>query len=85
MCAFWLGWVVFEVPVGVSPWFAALGESPSPRRRRFKAATEPDPGVPREWVDAAREAIKDNRRPPSTNRRFWELSGSLFIAGVAAT
>ena len=41
----------------------------------------PDPGVPREWVDAAREAIKDNRRPPSSNRRFWELSASLLYCG----
>jgi hypothetical protein len=41
----------------------------------------PDPGVPREWVDAAREPIKDNRRPPSTNRTFWELSGSLLYCG----
>jgi site-specific DNA recombinase len=45
------------------------------------AVPVPDPGVPREWVDAAREAIKDNCRPPSTNRRFWELSGSLLYCG----
>jgi hypothetical protein len=45
------------------------------------AVPVPDPGVPREWVDAAREAIKDNRRPPSSNRRLWELSGSLLYCG----
>ena len=45
------------------------------------AVPVPDPGVPREWVDAARGAIKDNRRPPFSNRRFWELSGGLLYCG----
>jgi hypothetical protein len=31
----------------------------------------PDSGVPREWVDAAREAIKDNRKSSNAGRRFW--------------
>ncbi len=35
------------------------------------AVPVPDPGVPREWVDGAREAIKGNHRAPSSNRRFW--------------
>ena len=35
-----------------------------------------------EWVDAAREAIKDNRRTSSAGNRFWELSGGiLYCAG----
>ena len=60
-------------------------------RQRSKNATKPqeewvavpvpDSGVPKEWVDAAREAIKDNRRPPSSNRRFWELSSGLLYCG----
>jgi len=50
-------------------------------REEWVAVPVPDPGFPREWVDAAREAIKDNRRPPSSNRRFWELSGSLLYSG----
>jgi hypothetical protein len=41
----------------------------------------PDPGVPREWVDAAREAIKENRRPSSAVRRFWELSSGILRCG----
>jgi len=41
----------------------------------------PDSGVPREWVDAAREAIKNNRRPSSAGRRFWELSGGILHCG----
>jgi hypothetical protein len=44
----------------------------------------PDPGVPREWVDAAREVFKENRRPSSTVRRFWELSGGILRCGGCA-
>lgn len=46
------------------------------------AVPTPDPGIPRELVDAAREAIKDNHRAPSANRRFWELSGGLARCGL---
>jgi hypothetical protein len=42
----------------------------------------PDSGVPREWVDAAREAIQDNYRPSNAGRRFWELSGSIMRCGA---
>jgi len=38
-------------------------------------------GVPREWVDSAREAIKDNRKVSSAGHRFWELSGGVLICG----
>jgi hypothetical protein len=41
----------------------------------------PNSEVPREWVDAARDAIKDNRRLPSAKRRFWELAGGLLRCG----
>jgi site-specific DNA recombinase len=41
----------------------------------------PDSGVPREWVDAARDAIRDNRKHSNTGRRFWELSGGLLRCG----
>ena len=41
----------------------------------------PDSGVPREWVDAAREAIKDNRKCSNAGRRFWELSGGILHCG----
>jgi site-specific DNA recombinase len=36
----------------------------------------------RNWVDAARDAIKDNRPTSSTGQRAWMLSGGLFICGV---
>jgi site-specific DNA recombinase len=42
----------------------------------------PDAGVPREWVEAAREAIKDNRRTSNAGRRFWELSGGIMRCGA---
>ncbi|MDP8974151.1 MAG: zinc ribbon domain-containing protein, partial [Actinomycetota bacterium] len=38
----------------------------------------PDSGIPREWVDRARAAIADNRRPSSAGLRFWELSGGIL-------
>ena len=38
----------------------------------------PDPGIPREWVDAAREAIKDNIRPSANADRVWQLSGGVL-------
>ena len=41
----------------------------------------PDSGVPREWVDAARDAIRDNRKHSNAGRRFWELSGGLLRCG----
>ena len=39
-------------------------------------------GVPREWVDLAREAIKDNRWSSNAGRRFWELSGGITRCGA---
>jgi site-specific DNA recombinase len=41
----------------------------------------PDSGVPREWVDAARKAIKENRKSSNAGRRFWELSGGILRCG----
>lgn len=38
----------------------------------------PDSGLPREWVDAAREAIENNRRPARAGHREWELSGGIL-------
>jgi site-specific DNA recombinase len=40
-----------------------------------------DPGIPREMVDAAREAIKHNRRSASRKHRFWELAGGITRCG----
>jgi site-specific DNA recombinase len=38
----------------------------------------PDSGIPREWVLAAREAIKDNQKISNCGRRFWELTGGVL-------
>ena len=38
----------------------------------------PDSGIPCAWVDAAREALKNNRRPARAGHREWELSGGLL-------
>jgi site-specific DNA recombinase len=46
-------------------------------RQQWLAVPVPEASIPRELVDAARTAIKDNRRPPPSGRRSWELSGLL--------
>lgn len=45
------------------------------------AVPVPDSGVPREVVDRARAAIRDNRPSSSSKQRFWELSGGLMRCG----
>jgi site-specific DNA recombinase len=50
-------------------------------RSEWIAVPVPDPGIPRELVDAARDAIKDNRRPASRKHRFWELAGGITRCG----
>jgi site-specific DNA recombinase len=58
-------------------------------RRKQRTTTRPrdewvgvpvsDSGIPRSLVDTARRAIKDNTRPSSSGRRFWELSGGVAV------
>jgi site-specific DNA recombinase len=38
----------------------------------------PDPGIPREWVDAARRNLSKNRKPANAGRRIWDLSAGLL-------
>jgi site-specific DNA recombinase len=47
-------------------------------RSEWVAVPVPASGIPRGWVDAARLAIKDNKRPSNTGRRFWPLSGGVL-------
>src|SRR5215212_3919855 len=47
-------------------------------RAEWIAVPVPESGIPREWVDAAREAIKDNQRQIANGDRFWELSGGVL-------
>ena len=51
-------------------------------REEWIAVPVPDSGVPRQRVDAAREATKDNARTSSSGRKFWELSGSILKCAV---
>jgi site-specific DNA recombinase len=46
-------------------------------REEWVAIPVPDAGIPREWVDAAREAISDNVKFSHAGGRFWELSGLI--------
>src|ERR687897_2717065 len=47
-------------------------------KEEWVAVPVPYSGIPREVVDAARAAIKDNRVPAKAKRRFWQLSGGIF-------
>ncbi len=51
-------------------------------REEWVAVPVPGSGITRELVDAAREAIKDNRVPSSAGDRFWELSGGIARCGA---
>jgi site-specific DNA recombinase len=46
-------------------------------REEWIAIPVPDAGIPREWVDRAREAVSDNVKFSRAGGRFWELSGLM--------
>jgi site-specific DNA recombinase len=46
-------------------------------KEEWVAVPVPDAGIPREWVDAARETLKGNSVPSSAGRRVWEISGGI--------
>jgi site-specific DNA recombinase len=50
-------------------------------KEEWVAVPVPDVGVPREWVNAAREAISDNVKFSHAGGRFWELSGHMKCSG----
>jgi hypothetical protein len=52
-------------------------------RKEWIAVPIPNAGISRDWVDAAREAIKDNRPVSSTGRRQWPLSGGCSCVADA--
>ena len=47
-------------------------------REEWIAVPVPDAGVPKEDVERARDAIRNNEKCSSAGRRFWELSGGIF-------
>jgi predicted site-specific integrase-resolvase len=51
-------------------------------KEEWVAVPVPYAGIPLETVDAARAAIKDNRRPSNAGRRFWELSNGILRCGT---
>ena len=50
---------------------------PAPREE-WIAVPVPDAGIPKEWVVAAREAIKDNEWVSNAGDKVWELSGGVI-------
>jgi hypothetical protein len=56
-----------------------LAQRPS---EEWVAVPIPNAGIPREVVEAAREAIKDNAKPSAAGERCWELSGGVLRCGV---
>ena len=50
---------------------------PAPREE-WIAVPVPDAGIPKEWVFAAREAIKDNEWVSSAGDQVWELTGGVI-------
>jgi hypothetical protein len=51
-------------------------------REQWLAVPVPDSGLARELVDAAREAIKDNRQTAHSGQKAWELPGNLLRCAV---
>ena len=45
------------------------------------AVPVPDPGIPRGWVDAARDIVSTHRATSRANGRSWELSGAMMRCG----
>ncbi len=46
-------------------------------RNEWVAVPVCDPAIPAEWVDLARERVKENRRDESKGRRFFELAHGI--------
>lgn len=46
-------------------------------KEEWVAIPVPDAGIPREWVDRAREVIGGNAKFSRASGRFWELSGLM--------
>jgi site-specific DNA recombinase len=50
-------------------------------KEEWVAIPVPDSGIPREWVDRAREATSDNVKFSRAGGRYWELSGLVKCSG----
>jgi hypothetical protein len=68
---------VVEVGPGGKRYRRLRGATKKPREQ-WIAVPVIDSGLPRELIEAAREAIADNRKASSAGHRFWELSGGIM-------
>ena len=59
-------------------WQQRIEEKP---RKEWIAVPVPDAGIPREHVEAARSAVKNNRKPSSAGHRVWPLSAGILRCG----
>jgi len=50
-------------------------------KEEWIAVPVPESRIPRELVEAAREAVRHNRKPARAGRRFWELTGGVGYCG----
>ncbi len=64
-------------PDGTSRYTRARKSVPAPRED-WIAVPVPDAGIPKEWVLAAREAIRDNEWSSNAGDRMWELTGGVI-------
>src|SRR5215212_809366 len=64
-------------PDGTATYRKTKQSVPAPRED-WIAVPVPDAGIPKEWVLAAREAIKDNVWSSSAGDRVWELTGGIL-------
>jgi hypothetical protein len=72
---------VVEVEPGFARRYRRQTTTVTRPREEWIAVPVPDAGIPREWVDAARERIKDNPPPATGGGRVYELSGGIFRCG----
>jgi site-specific DNA recombinase len=71
--------VAVNDPAGAGRQYRRQGRVYEKPRGEWIAVPVPNPGIPQEWVDAAREAIKDNAKPSTNGDRVWELSGGFLV------
>jgi site-specific DNA recombinase len=61
-----------------TPRYRRTVKSVSAPREEWIAVPVPDAGIPKQWVLAAREAIKENEWSSNAGYRTWELSGGVL-------
>jgi site-specific DNA recombinase len=67
-----------EIAPDGTPRYKRVKKSVPTPRQEWIAVPVPDAGIPKEWVIAAREAIKDNEWVSNAGDKVWELSGGVI-------